>query len=229
MENEAELIRQQMTETRTALTEKLETLEEEVASKVKGTTETVAETVETVKEAVEGTVNTVKETVESTVETVKETFDVNRQVERHPWMMFGGAVLLGFVGGRLLARSGYSLTGGHEAPYAPTYAPTFAPTYREPEPPAPPSPTPAGPGLGGRVFDALKPALGKLGGLAIGATAGLVGQMVRDAAPEELRPKLNEVIDDITTALGWTPIHFADRGARAHHTDGMEMTTRQVP
>ena len=102
MENEAELIRQQMTETRTALTEKLETLEEEVASKVKGTTETVAETVETVKEAVEGTVHTVKETVENTVETVKDTFDVNRQVERHPWMMFGGAVLLGFVGGRLV-------------------------------------------------------------------------------------------------------------------------------
>jgi ElaB/YqjD/DUF883 family membrane-anchored ribosome-binding protein len=225
MENEAELIRQQMTETRTALTEKLETLEEEVASKVKGTTETVAETVETVKEAVEGTVHTVKQTVENTVETVKETFDVNRQVERHPWMMFGGAVLLGFVGGRLLARSGYSLTGGHEAPYTPTYAPT----YREPQPPAYQSPTPAGPGLGGKVFDALKPALGKLGGLAIGATAGLVGQMLRDSAPEELRPKLNEVIDDITTALGGTPIRFADRGAGAHHADRMEATTRQFP
>jgi ElaB/YqjD/DUF883 family membrane-anchored ribosome-binding protein len=219
MENEAALIRQQMLETRTALTEKLETLEEEVASKVKGTTESVAETVETVKEAVQETVHTVKDTVENTVETVKETFDVRRQVERHPWMMFGGAVLLGFVGGRLLTRAGPSLTGGNGVPYT-----SYSPPLREPE-----APTPAGPGLGSKVFESLKPALTKLGGLAIGATAGLVGEMIRDSAPEPLRPKLNEVIDDITAALGGTPIHFTDRDAVAHRSDGMEAATRQVP
>jgi hypothetical protein len=215
MENEAELIRQQMTETRTALTEKLETLEEEVAAKVRGTTESVAETVETVKEAVQETVHTVKGTVENTVETVKETFDVRRQVERRPWMMFGGAVLLGFVGGRVLARSRTPLTGGNGFPYS-----SYSPPPREPEVASYQAPTPAEPGLGGRVFESLKPALTKLGGLAIGATAGLVGEMVRDSAPEPLRPKLNEVIDDITVALGGTPIHFTERE---------EAATRQVP
>jgi ElaB/YqjD/DUF883 family membrane-anchored ribosome-binding protein len=220
MENEAELIRQQMVETRTALSEKLETLEEEVSSRIKGTTESVAETVGTVKEAVENTVHTVKDTVENTVETVKDTFDVNHQVERHPWMMFGGAVLLGFVGGRLLSRSGHSLTGGNGVPH------TLA--YRE-QTPAYQSPTPAGPGLGSKMFDALKPALGKLGGLAIGTTAGLVGQVLRDAAPPELRPKLNEVIDDITNALGGTPIHFAERDAGTPQPDGTGAVTRQVP
>src|SRR5262249_12999011 len=195
MENEAELIRQQMVETRTALSEKLETLEEEVPARIKGTTESVAETVETVKEAVQDTVHTVKDTVENTVETVKETFDVTRQVERHPWMMFGGAVLLGFVGGRLLARAGAPTTGRDGLPYNP-YAPP-----REPEAAGYRPPT-AEPGLGGKVFESFKPALTKLGGLAIGATAGLVGEMIRDSAPEPLRPKLNEVIDDITVALG---------------------------
>src|SRR5262249_17596034 len=220
MENEAELIRQQMVETRTALSEKLETLEEEVPARIKGTTESVAETVETVKDAVENTVHTVKDTVENTVETVKETFDVTRQVERHPWMMFGGAVLLGFVGGRLLSRAGHSLTGGNGVPYAPTYR-EQAPAYQWP--------APAGPSLGGKVFESLKPALGKLGGLAIGATAGLIRHVFRDAAPPELPPKLNEVIDDITNALGGTPIHFAERDTGAPQPDGADAATRQVP
>jgi hypothetical protein len=211
MENEAELIRQQMLETRTALSEKLETLEEEVTAKVKGTTESVAETVETVKEAVENTVHTVKDTVENTVETVKETFDLRRQVDRHPWVMFGGAVLLGYVGARLLDRSGHPSTYTNGAAFVPA---------REPAPSYAPPPAPAGPGLGGKMLETLKPALSKLGGLAIGVTAGVVGEMLRDAAPEQLRPKLNEVIDDVTVALGGTPIHFTDPHAPAQGADG---------
>jgi ElaB/YqjD/DUF883 family membrane-anchored ribosome-binding protein len=220
MENEAALIRQQMTETRTALTEKLETLEEEVAAKVKGTTETVAETVETVKDAVQDTVSTVKETVESTVETVKDTFDVPRQVERHPWVMFGGAVALGFVGGKILERLSAPPVGYAAASYLPP-APESAASY--------PAPAPSGPGLGSQLFETLKPALSKLGGLAIGATAGLVGEMIRDAAPEQLRPKLNEVIDDVTLALGGTPVHFTDPDGAGFRPAGTEAATRQVP
>ena len=72
MENE-DLIRKKMEETRTSLTEKLETLEEQVAGTVQGATAAVSDTVETVKDSVEETVSTVKDTVQETVGTVKDT------------------------------------------------------------------------------------------------------------------------------------------------------------
>jgi len=86
MENE-DLIREQMTDTRTSMTEKLEQLEEKVAGTVTGATGAVQDTVEAVKEtvlgakdAVTGTVEAVKDTVvgakdavTEAVETVKET------------------------------------------------------------------------------------------------------------------------------------------------------------
>lgn len=102
MDNEPEVIRDQMQETRTALTEKLEALEQQVSNTVQTATSTVAETVQTVKEAVEDTVDTVKETVEQTVETVQDTFDITAQVERHPWMAMAGSVAVGYLAGRLL-------------------------------------------------------------------------------------------------------------------------------
>src|SRR5262245_40678802 len=51
MENEPELIRDQMQETRTAMTEKLDTLQQKVSDTVESITTPVTETVQTVKEA----------------------------------------------------------------------------------------------------------------------------------------------------------------------------------
>jgi ElaB/YqjD/DUF883 family membrane-anchored ribosome-binding protein len=101
MDNEQEIIRQQMEDTRTALKEKLETLEHQVVDTVQGATEAVSDTVETVKETVE----TVKETVEETVENVKETFNLAKHVQEHPWPAFACATVVGFLGGRLLNRT----------------------------------------------------------------------------------------------------------------------------
>src|SRR5438105_8802525 len=112
MENE-DVIRDQMEDTRTSLTEKLETLEKKVASTVESATSNVAETVEAVKETVQETVSTVKDTVQDTVCTVKSTvregvgavkdaFDICGHVERHPWVMLGGSIAVGYVLGRLL-------------------------------------------------------------------------------------------------------------------------------
>jgi len=102
MENETDVIRQQMLETRTALSEKLEALQEQVLSTVEGTTKSVTDTVQTVQEAVQDTVSTVSETVQGTVETVKDTFDISQHVQKHPWLMVGGAIALGYLGGRLM-------------------------------------------------------------------------------------------------------------------------------
>jgi len=95
MENEPELIRDQMQDTRTALTDKLDTLQQKVADTVESITTPVTETVQTVKDAVSDTVDSVKETVSDTVASVKDTFNLPRQVEQHPWAMMLGSVLPG--------------------------------------------------------------------------------------------------------------------------------------
>jgi ElaB/YqjD/DUF883 family membrane-anchored ribosome-binding protein len=98
MDNESEVIRQQMEETRTSLAEKLETLEQQVVGTVQGATTAVADTVESVKDAVQETVSTVQESVH-------DALDLSRHVERHPWAMVGGSVALGYLAGRLLGRA----------------------------------------------------------------------------------------------------------------------------
>lgn len=207
MDNETAVIKHQMLETRTALTEKLEALEERVTSTVRETTEAVEETVEAVKDAVENTVQavtgTVTDTVETVKESVKESFDLTRQFNNHPWTMLGGSVFLGYLGGCLLDRArpvacpppsnGWAaFNGGTSAPQEPA-----RPTKTE---------RPASPSLWDKAIEALGPPMEKLEGIAIGAAASLVGKMILEAAPEALRQDLGEAIKDFTTALGGKPM-----------------------
>jgi len=209
MDHETEVIKGQMLETRTALTEKLEALEERVTSTVKETTDAVSETVEAVKDAVESTVDTVKgtvsETVDSVKETVKETFDLKHHFEAHPWAMLGGAALLGYFGGCLLdsgrsgsraSSNGWSRLEGHGG--RPEERPLPEPQRAEP--------AKTGPSMWDKAVEALGPAFSKLEGLAIGAATGVVGKMLLEAAPEALRGDLDGVINDITRALGGKPM-----------------------
>ena len=94
MENECEVIRQQMDETRSAMTDKMETLEHQVVESVQAASAAVSETVQTVRDS-----------VHETVETVKDTFDLPRQVDRRPWTMMAAATALGYLGGYLLSRT----------------------------------------------------------------------------------------------------------------------------
>src|SRR5262245_5136733 len=92
MAEEPDVIRQQIDETRSSLTEKLETLEGQVRG-----------TVREAKASVEDTIESVKASVQHSVASVKRTFDVRYQTERHPWAMVGGSVVAGFVIGSLVA------------------------------------------------------------------------------------------------------------------------------
>jgi hypothetical protein len=91
MAEEPEVIRRQIEQTRSSLTEKLETLEAQV------------------KETVEA--------VTSTVSSVKRAIDVERQVREHPFGMTGGALLVGLAAGYVLtARRGPALPRHWSAP-----------------------------------------------------------------------------------------------------------------
>jgi ElaB/YqjD/DUF883 family membrane-anchored ribosome-binding protein len=219
MENEPEMIRQQMEETRTALTEKLEVLEEQVVARVRDTTESVNETVDNVKEAVQNTVQTMSDTVDRTVESVKETFDVSRQVEQRPWLMLGGAVLFGYLGGRLLDRvfPPTPRANGHH----PERTPELAASRNQAQT------VPTEPSWGAEVVDHMKPALSKLGQLAIGVTTGIIGDMVREQIPEALQKDVEEVLDEVTRSLGGKPLHgFVSHESGPHHTNGVESAMR---
>ncbi len=109
MDPQPDVIRQQIEETRSSLTDKLETLEAEVKGTVQSAKETVEsakeaveETLSTAKETVQETISTVKETVQTATETVKRTFDIPYQVDRHPFAMMGLSLLSGVIAGALV-------------------------------------------------------------------------------------------------------------------------------
>jgi ElaB/YqjD/DUF883 family membrane-anchored ribosome-binding protein len=98
MDPQPDVIRQQIEDTRSSLTEKLETLEAEV----KGTVQSAKDTVESAKESVQETIDSVKETVHDATESVKRNLDLHYQVDQHPWAMMGLSLVSGAIAGALL-------------------------------------------------------------------------------------------------------------------------------
>jgi hypothetical protein len=71
----------------------------------------VKQTVEGAQASVEGIVENVKETVGETVEAVQRTFDLHHQMEQHPWLLFGGATVVGYLLGSGGSGSSMSAAG----------------------------------------------------------------------------------------------------------------------
>src|SRR5262245_43191665 len=97
-----EQIRQQMQETRAALTCKVEMLEKQVMSDVESAATAVEETVVQFREAAQETIQSVKHSFKDAADTVRNSLDLRQQVEKRPWEMVMGATALGFLGGCLL-------------------------------------------------------------------------------------------------------------------------------
>jgi len=119
MEDHNEKLLKEMEQTRTALTEKLEALENKIAGQVQAgadvverTTDAAVEIVESVKETVhevtekvEQAVGSVTDKVSDTVQSVVSVFDLQAQTQRHPWVVLGVAAATGCVIGSMLGRS----------------------------------------------------------------------------------------------------------------------------
>lgn len=101
MDDTSEVIRQQMDDTRSQLSDKLESLEHQVSDTVQSTGTAVNATVS----AVQDTVETVTEAVRDAVHSVSNAVDIRRQVDRHPWLVLGGSVALGYLAYRFLVGS----------------------------------------------------------------------------------------------------------------------------
>jgi ElaB/YqjD/DUF883 family membrane-anchored ribosome-binding protein len=102
---------------RAAMTEKIGIVEERAQETIEGVKSTVDQalegfkqvqgTMEGAKSAIDTIVETAKLTVDETVERVKGTADLIDQVQQHPWIMLGSAILIGYLLGGL-ARETFS-------------------------------------------------------------------------------------------------------------------------
>jgi len=194
MADNPEVIRQQMEETKSHLAGKLAALETQVSDTVQTTSSAVTETVEAVSETVEAvkeTVENVTATFQETVQSVGETFDLRLQTERHPWVVFGGAVALGFTAARLLgdwppqARQGtFPATGLRDTRQE------ARPTEENGEQPAQ--------AAQGWLWDMV----GRLRSLAVGSLMRVVHDLAERGLPGPLGERIAEEVDHLTPKLG---------------------------
>lgn len=197
MDNELEVIRDEMEETRASLASKLEALETQVRETVSGASETVTSTVEGVKDVVD--------TVSETVASVTETFNLAKQIEDHPWAALGIALAAGFAAGQLLGGSAPAATPA-PAPQPPPQ-PQAPPAAASPSEPAErngflPSLDSLMPNLGG----AMQTAISGVGALSVGTLMGVVREVAVNGLPQEWKQELSRVVDQMTTQLGGKPI-----------------------
>jgi len=208
MENETDMIRDQMAETRTSLTEKIDKLQEQVLGTVEGTTRTVTQTVEAVQEAVQDTVGSVKESFQDTVDTVKSAFDLSEQMNKHPWLMMGGAVAVGFLGGRMLLGHDYKAL----PPPSDGSAPRRPPSRTEATTAAVSS---AASATAGWLEELAAPLLKQAEQMALGMLAGVASDLIHSSAPEGMRGQLNEMVEKFASSAGTTPIRGLFSGDQA--------------
>jgi len=194
-----------MGQTRAALTEKLETLENHVLGTVHDTTSTVGSTVHEVGATVRDTMQDVRATVRETLSTVKDALDVSRQMQNHPWILLGGSMMAGFISGRVLdsiesgrfpRRLTYSSApddllsenaGGEPAQGMMAQAVRSAPTFLK------------------SLADTFAPELAKVKGVALGMAMGLLRDKLSQSVPPQYQNDLTDMMNRLTVKLGGEP------------------------
>jgi ElaB/YqjD/DUF883 family membrane-anchored ribosome-binding protein len=101
----------QIDERQAAVTDKMGSVEERVQETVDGVKATVEsaiegfkqvqETVDGAKAAVDAMLESVHGTVHETVERMKPAADLLEHVQQNPWLLLGGAILMGYIFGSL--------------------------------------------------------------------------------------------------------------------------------
>jgi ElaB/YqjD/DUF883 family membrane-anchored ribosome-binding protein len=197
MPPETDLIKQQMSQTRAALTEKLQTLENKVIAAIASTTDMVARTVQDVGTTVRETSQNFRSTMRDTVSSVRDAFDVSRQIHQHPWLMLGGSVLAGYVCGVVLD----NLEHGR-LPSLPAAEQLFphSSEVRQRMTAGQPSARRI-PGFLKALADTFAPELDKLKSAAVRMAMTALRDKIGDSVPPHLRSDFTEMMDRITAKL----------------------------
>jgi ElaB/YqjD/DUF883 family membrane-anchored ribosome-binding protein len=126
MDRREDDLRQDIEDTRAAMTEKIELIEERVQETIAGAKSTVEsamqgfkqvqETVEQAKSTSDSIIESVKGTVDETIERAKRTSELIAQVHQNPWIMFGSALLVGYILGSLGRNKAFDSTRTPDRP-----------------------------------------------------------------------------------------------------------------
>jgi hypothetical protein len=104
IEREPEAIQTESEETRGGLAGTLGTLEQGIKDTWHGAAAAATRTAEGVRTAATTTMHAMQGAAHSTGEAMGRAFDFPAHVRRHPWLMMGGAMLLGVAAGYLARR-----------------------------------------------------------------------------------------------------------------------------
>jgi len=196
---------------------------------ITGTVESVEQTVEKTVEAVASTVGSVGETAQEAVQSVKEAFDFPKQYDRHPWLFFGGSVLAGFVGGRMLFTSLQEPAGSHTSARAADHmgeymARSSGQTAHQAVDYTSQSAQTWDQGMGqshnghgdtaqaetgswfGGMFEKFMPDLTKLKELALGTLFATARDLISQNLPDTLKSDVMNVFNDMASHAGGKPI-----------------------
>ena len=198
-------IRKEMEDTRSSLTDKLEALETKVTEKVvqpvadavEKASDVASDIVETVKE----TVHTVSDKVEETTKAVVSAFDIERHMDRHPWLIFGIAATTGCMVGSFLGRR--SSQASHETWSRPKHVrgtngashhTEASPLRRAPKKEA------------SEQESWIKEQMRHLGKLALSALMSSIRDLAKRSVPGPLGDRIGAEVENMTTSLGAEPI-----------------------
>lgn len=215
-------IRDQMKNTLESLSEKLETVEQEVTQTVHGaaeavnqTVDTIKETVSAVRETVEDSVSAVKDTVEGSFSAVKQTMtesyatvkdwmDVRAHVENHPLFCMACSIATGYCIASMFERSPMT-TVMAQAAEQPRPAGGNG-HHRAPRESRASNEKRGRESVLSSLFAQFQPELNELKGLALGTLLGTAREALASAMPNEIGQKIGEIIDQVTTKLGGKPL-----------------------
>jgi hypothetical protein len=190
MPEQMELIRKQMADTRCSLAEKLDLLERRVVDTVNGATDAVTDTVETVKDS-----------VRDSVHSLQSGLDPIHQADLHPWTTLAVSMGAGYALGRLIEGRPGPKSAIIDQPAAwPHPSPSAEAANHAAHRPGSTS------SFMRNIVEPLEPDLRKLKGMGIGLLFGVVRDFLHDAAPEQVRARVNEVVDDVTRRMGGEPV-----------------------
>jgi hypothetical protein len=194
-----------MDQTRLSLMAKLETLENKVFGAVHDTTGTISSTVQQLGSTVRETTRDVGATVREAVSSARDALNVSRQMHEHPWLMLGGSVFAGYVGGLLVD----NLERGHlpSLPSLPATPERLLPRDSEVRQRVESEPVSrrSGSSFLKALVETFAPELDKLKRAALGTALGLVRDRVGESVPAHLKENFTELMDRVTQKLGGEP------------------------
>jgi len=181
---------------------------DELESEIAETRSSLTDKLETLECRVRGTVEAAQESVEHTIDSVKQAFDIRHHVDKRPWTVLGLSVATGFVLGSV-RKAPAAVT----QPIAPTHnghgngehslsslagAATGDGHRRRRQ-------SPQRPTLKTRLIHQFEDEIALLEKTAIGGVMGTIRDWLKQAMPS-IAPQLDQVMNSATSKLGGEPV-----------------------